>query len=99
MMGLSSDDPEILCPDCKRLMVLLYKYEGVIDSQGHQDGMAEVLPAVEGLRHLLIFDSLLNVILAWFHRRKARRVCALHADYPQSLICPTCLFVFRRNER
>ncbi|MGC4045994.1 MAG: hypothetical protein QM758_19550 [Armatimonas sp.] len=32
MIGISSDDPELMCPDCKRIMVRMDRYEGAIDA-------------------------------------------------------------------
>jgi hypothetical protein len=98
MMGISSDDPDISCPDCHRLMIRLDNYELAIDGQGPGDGIADYTPQIDEFRGLLFLDGLINILFAWRHRVKSRQICQRFLpDWPGSMVCPACLFVYKRR--
>ncbi len=98
MMGISSDDPDINCPDCRSLMIRLDSYETAIDAHGPDAAGGGFMPVTRGTVGFLILDGLINIIFAWRHRAKAHKICDENLpDYPSSMVCPACLFVYKRR--
>jgi hypothetical protein len=98
MIGLSSDDPDLMCPDCKRLMVRLDRYETAIDAHGAEAAGGGFTPVTRMTIGFLMFDWLINALFAWRHRAKSRKLCAeVLPNYPNSMVCAYCLFLYRRR--
>jgi hypothetical protein len=45
-----------------------------------------------------LLNSMIDSVFGLFHKQKARKLCRqLLREAPNSLICASCLFVYRRN--
>jgi hypothetical protein len=98
MMGISSSEPDVNCPDCRRLMIRLDNYELAIDAHGPDAAGGGFMPVTRATVGFLMLDGLLNLLFAWRHRVKSRQVCQRFLnDWPNSMVCPACLFVYKRR--
>lgn len=101
MFGIASDNPDVMCPSCRRVMVDLKGYDEASggDALSMSDGFRA--PSRGGRQIFLlfeVFDFLLESVLMMAKVRKIKRLCQdeLPAN-PKTLVCPVCLFVFRRR--
>jgi hypothetical protein len=79
-------------------MVKLADYELAIDAHGPEAAGGGFVPVSRGTVWFLLLDGLTNLLFAWHHRAKARKLCkAILPDHPKSLVCAACLFVLRRR--
>ncbi len=98
MMGISSDDPELMCPDCKRLMVRMDRYEGAIDMYVGEGSGGGFIPVTRSTAGFMLFDWCLNSLFAWRHRAKSRKLCnSVLPEYTNTLVCAQCLFTYKRR--
>lgn len=105
MFGIAIDNPDIPCPECRRILVEVRSFSRALGLDAAVSDGVEVFGGPLGYgrdgREVIwffeIFNQLIDGIFGWFHKRKARRLCQkLLAEAPNSLICANCLFVFRR---
>ena len=108
MFGISSDNPDIPCPDCRRILVEVRGFSralgldaGVDTSVGYESPITMYGYASRGEEVFILFEvfnALFDGVLGFFHKLKARRLCRkLLREAPNSLICASCLFVYRRK--
>jgi hypothetical protein len=108
VFGISSDNPDIPCPECRRILVEVRGFSralsldaGVDSSVGIENPMMMYGYGRRGEEVFFLFElfnSLLDGIFGFFHKQKARRLCRkLLREAPNSLICASCLFVYRRK--
>lgn len=101
-MSVPFTSSEVLCPECRRPMVELAKYQRVIDGDSLV-GDAIPLPSRfnPGGRVFFFFaiiDLILDSIFMMAHKTKAKKLCARELPgFPNSIVCTQCLFVVRRK--
>ena len=106
MFGFSSENADMPCPECRRILVDVVSFSrsmGLdaemgqeLSSPFHTYGGVNRAGAVFFLFDL--FNSMIDSIFGLFHKQKARKLCLqLLREAPKSLICASCLFVYRRD--
>ena len=106
MFGFSSENADRPCPECRRILVDVAAFSRSIglDAEMGQElsspfnayGGANRAGAVFFLFDL--FNGMIDRIFGLFYKQKARKLCLqLLREAPNSLICASCLFVYRRN--
>jgi uncharacterized protein YbaR (Trm112 family) len=109
MFGFSSENADVVCPDCRRPLVpvrsfaqalgldttvLADDFASPMDHSGELDGPGATLFAFQ------VLNAMVDGVLGWFHKLKAKRLCRrLLEENPRTktLICASCLFVYRRK--
>jgi hypothetical protein len=109
MFGMSSDNPDVLCPDCRRPLVPVRTFARALgldttvlgdDFTSPLDGSGEIDGAGATIFAFEVVNAAIDGVLNWLHRQKAKRLCRrLLAENPRTknLICASCLFVYRRK--
>ena len=100
LMSVPFTSSEVFCPECRRPMVELAKYQRAIDGDSILGDAtpAPIGPAGRAFFLLSIFDFVLDAISMALHQSKAKKLCARELpQFPNSLICPKCLFLIRRK--
>jgi len=100
MFNLPIDNPDIICPSCRRPMVDLAGYDLAVRRDVERtDGFR---PKNRAGIPVFLFLGLLNWLtdsaVQWLRIRKVDRLCRQELPpYPKSLICPSCLSILRRK--
>jgi len=108
MFGVPIDNPDVMCPDCRRPMIELDKMaraarddaEGLDLGDGYfgnmYSGAGRSILALELFFQMI--DMLFGSIRAAFRVRKLQKLAAENLpQFPRSLICPACFFLLRRR--
>ena len=108
MVNIPIDNPDVICPDCRRPMVELHKMADVSgnDALGIDGGMGGFGNPYSSVgRGMILFDMFVQLIdfafgslIAAGRGRKLKRLAAATLpQFPRSLICPSCFFLLRRR--
>ncbi len=101
MYNLTSDNADVLCPNCRRVMVDLDDYGAAADTgilNTNVGGGWMSWQAEEVFWAIDIFNVLVAAVVDVFRKARVRRMCRRErAVYPRSLICPACLYLLRRK--
>jgi len=108
MFGLPVDNPDVICPDCRRPMIELDKMAraangdavGLDAGDGYfgnmYSGAGRSILALELFFQMI--DMLFGSIRTAFRARKLRKLAAeTLPQFPRSVICPVCFFLLRRK--
>ena len=103
MFNIQVDNPDILCPECHRTMVELAKFYHSMQEDGTMGTDAPIFIRSGfqyGLNPIAVIELLngaIDAIFLKFRNKKVERLCAqVLPRYPKSLICPNCLYLWRR---
>lgn len=100
MFNLPIDNPDVICPHCRRPMVDLAGYDLAVRRDVHRsDGFRpKNRVGIPVFLVLGLLNSLTDSLVQWLRARKVDRLCRQELPlYPKSLICPVCLTVLRRK--
>ena len=108
MYPLGAEYADVLCPDCRRVMVELARYAPVAGADSAPMDDALPMPSLRGDSGGLwevfsIFGLLAGVLTSLFtggfRRRKVQRLCqTLLPEYPKTLICPAAFSSLGESE-
>lgn len=101
-MSVPFTSSEVNCPECRRPMVELVKYQRVIDGDSVVgDDNPVPMPWDRSGQVFFLFgiiDFIMGSIEMAVHKAKAKKIFARELPaYPNSLVCTQCLFVLRRK--
>ena len=103
MFSLEVENPDIPCPECQRILVELAKFRRVMHEDGSLGSDAPIF-VFSGFRFALnpvaMYDWFNGAWDALFLHQRNKKVERLAAEilprYPNTLICPNCLYLWRR---
>ena len=100
MYNMPSGNHDVICPECRRVMVALAGYDRAQQTGGLTDN--QDVFAVMGHRNPFVLFEAFNWVMDYFiDVRRGKKIECLCRDilphFPRSVICPACLFLLRRK--
>lgn len=101
-MELKDEGQDVWCPNCRRLMVQLAKYEPTpLDTMPGVDSPDATDFAIGIAEEKVAFSLIVNLIGYFRFLVKRKRVARLKRkwlnEFPNTLICPSCLTLLPRK--
>jgi len=106
MFNIEVENPDVMCPNCHRTMVELAKFYHAMHEDGGTMGTEAPLFVGMGFRFglnpiavLELLNGLWDLLFLKLRNKKVERLCTeVLPRYPKSLICPNCLYLWRRMD-